>query len=174
MIRLRKTSGLLAVTAITALAGGSLPLLTAESASAASCLRTVGQIKSLVADGQHIGVFYQGFDQCNKTAYAELHFDTSHASSEVTSTDPYTDNDIEIEHFPDGSPGISNRNLPRGALYWDAGSVSVEQPDGEYFNASTHFYYWTGSHIAECYAVVGWDYSDGSDQGASVNCNDVD
>lgn len=173
MKKMWKRSKVLALTATVVLAGCSLPVLAAESASAASCLRTVGDVKNLVADGQHIGVFYQGFDQCNKTAYAELHFDTSKASSDVTSTDPYTDNVLRIADREPSGPWLQNRNLPNGALFWDAGSVSVEQPDEEIFDASAHFYFWTGSRIAECFAVTGWKYSNGSPQGSDAWCRDV-
>lgn len=169
----QKRSKVLALTATAVLAGCSLPVLAAGSASATDCLRSVGTVLNLVADNQHIGVFYQGFDQCNKTAYAELHFDSSKASSEVTSTDPYTDNWIQIADRVPSGPRLKNSVLPSGDLYWDAGSVSVEQPDEEIFDASTNFYYWTGSHIADCYAVTGWKYADGSPQGAHANCQDV-
>lgn len=67
----QKRSKVLALTATAVLAGCSLPVLAAGSASATDCLRSVGTVLNLVADNQHIGVFYQGFDQCNKTAYAE-------------------------------------------------------------------------------------------------------
>lgn len=112
MKKVQKRSRALALTAAAALVGCALPLLSAEPASAASCLRTVGKVKDLVADGQHIGVFYQGFDQCNKTAYAELHFDTAKASGDVTSTDPYTDNWIQIADREPPGPWLRNSNLP--------------------------------------------------------------
>ncbi|WP_345432419.1 hypothetical protein [Actinoallomurus vinaceus] len=160
-----------AITA-TGLAACALSGLTAESARAASCLRTVGKIEPVVADGQHIGIFYQGFDQCNKTAYAEFHFDSSDTSSRVTSTDPYTDNEIKITRVPRYDQNITNHNLPNGALYWDAGSMSVEHADGEQFSASAHFYFWTHSKIAECFVEVSWDYSDGHQVDRANWCND--
>ncbi|MCP2341250.1 hypothetical protein [Actinomadura rupiterrae] len=141
------------------LATGVLPGLTAASAHADPCLVIKGGVEAVVADGQHIGIFYQGFDQCNNTTYAEFHFDSSDTSSRVISTYPYTDGRIQITRVPQYNQNITNYGLPNGALYWDAGSLSTVHPDGEQFSASAHFYFWTHSKIAECFVEVSWDYA---------------
>ncbi|WHM40669.1 hypothetical protein [Streptomyces sp. BPTC-684] len=142
--------------------GGLAGLATAPAHAAPnSCLRSVGPVQHLSLNGHSIGDFIQGFNSCNRTTYAELHFFDLGVSQRATTG--------WIGIARDGGTGPKN-GPPNGATWWDAGPIPVATSGTESYTAAFTFTWWTGSKNATCAGLVDWDYSRGNTLMYGVDC----
>lgn len=150
---------------------------TAAPQSSSGCLRTVGTVEQLWNNapngwGGHFADFYQGYDQCAKQAYAEIHFwNTAVPGSAAGST-----NQIAIENAEwiwgawntDGH-GVWNTNDPWDwgnnpgyPNWWDAGKISIYGQESEVVKASFDFTYDSPDGTHRCYGASWWNYANGT------------
>lgn len=147
-----------------ALGAGTLTGLAAAPAQASpsDCRETVGPVKNLSINGYNIGDFYEGFDVCGRSTYAELRFNDGWVSQQAVRA--------TIEITRDDGGAQKTNGAPNGVTYWDAGFLPVPTSGVERFTASFTFSWWTGSRTAMCQGFSDWDYHTGTPLGADSEC----
>lgn len=153
----------LSLAALTLGVGTLAALSTAPAqASASNCRESVGPAQNLSINGYKIGQFYEGFDVCGRSTYAELRFDDLWVSQQAVT------GGIAITR-DDGGAQATN-GAPNGITYWDAGYLPVPTSGVERFTATFNFSWWTGSRTATCQGYSNWDYHTGTPLGAGSQC----
>lgn len=105
-----------ALLAVALSAGSTVGMVAAPSAQAGTCTRTVGAVMEVVTTANYdLGTFYQGYDFCQKRAYAEFHFKDRWVSQVASSS-----SQVWIVSGASGDPGMHHYN-PAGIEWWDAG-----------------------------------------------------
>ncbi|MFJ4183657.1 hypothetical protein [Kitasatospora sp. NPDC089509] len=148
-----------ALTAAALTAGSMVGLAVAPAAQAGTCTETVGPVMEVVTTGGYdLGTFYQGFDFCQKRAYAEFHFKDLWVSQVADGN-----SQVWIVSGASNDPGM-HTGRPAGATWWDAGSQSVYSTSSEVYQAGFYLS-WNGNI---CQGHSDWYYGSGTPLGAGV------
>ncbi|MDJ0346805.1 hypothetical protein QMK19_33210 [Streptomyces sp. H10-C2] len=152
------------VALILGLAGGGA-VLTAP-AHASGCLRTVGAIKTVKEwwNGHTIGVFYQGYDQCTYSAYAEMHFSDVGMAGHAN-----YNSHIGISDMGNGGPSNTTYGAPGAVSYWNTSKLGISGTS-ESFMADFQLAF---DNTVICNGYTGWYYGAGNPQGDGVACGDA-
>ncbi|GAA1243811.1 hypothetical protein GCM10009665_38310 [Kitasatospora nipponensis] len=149
-----------------AVSATSLVGLAAAPSAQACGLQTVGHVMEVVTTaGYDLGTFYQGYDNCQHSAYAEFHFKDLWVSSVATNSR------VWIVSAARTDPGMTTYN-PNGAQWWDAGKEGIYSTGNEDFEAG--FYLSWNGYICQGYSD--WYYGTGTQIGYGVggpNCQKV-
>jgi len=170
---MRLRSKLASMAFASALAVGGVTATSAGSASADGCLRTVGQVYPLNSPaasgwGGHIADFYQGYDQCAKQAYAEIHFwNTRVPGSAAGSNEIYIQNMVYYNGYWYNNNGDSYNTKdpwlsPGYPTWWNTGKVSIYSGGTEVFKAAFNFTFDGPDGTHYCYGESWWRYSNGT------------
>jgi hypothetical protein len=132
-----------------AVAAGSLTVLTVPApASASGCLSARGvQMNVETSAGYVLGKFYQGYNACNNSAYAEFHFTDLWVSRVAGGSS------IAIE--PEDGYGGAVAGDPHGTAWWDAAWAPLAGHSDLGFTASFTLK-WNGY---TCEGHSSWDYA---------------
>lgn len=135
-------------------------------AHASGCLRTVGAVETVKEwwNGHTIGVFYQGYDQCTYSAYAEMHF-----SDVAMAGDANINSYIEIYDMGNHGPYNATYGAPGAVAYWNTSKLRISGTS-ESLMADLHL---TFNNTVICNAWTGWYYGAGTPQGDGVTCGDA-
>ncbi|MER5549212.1 hypothetical protein ABT072_44085 [Streptomyces sp. NPDC002589] len=159
------TSRAIGAVASAALTASALVVMGPSTAARADgCLRTVGDTRNIdTYAGYHIGVFYQGYNQCTRQAYAEIDFSDMWVSQVADGWDIYMTSNGRNE-VTDTTPG--------GKVSWVSPMMSIDTPGTNESDFEAHFVLtWNGY---ECKGYSKWNYTNGTSNGAWVggpNCN---
>jgi hypothetical protein len=165
----RSTSALRAALLTVAFTGLGL-FGTSTTASASGCLRIVGTPKNLTDNwGTNVGVFYQGYNSCSRSAYAEIDWSSTWPPSHVNTG--YS-NWITIANSDVNKASSYNTNPAGSHISWFSGYATINYPAGQqtydaHFNVA-----WTdGTRGGRyCEGFIGWNYTNGTQTGNYLDC----
>lgn len=148
-----------ALLAVALSAGSTVGMVAAPSAQAGTCTRTVGAVMEVVTTANYdLGTFYQGYDFCQKRAYAEFHFKDLWVSQVASAS-----SQVWIVSGASGDPGMHHYN-PAGIEWWDAGSQGIYSTSSEVYQAGFYLT-WNGN---VCQGYSDWYYGSGRQLGYGV------
>lgn len=140
-------------------AGSTVGMVAAPTAQAGTCTRTVGAVMEVITTANYdLGTFYQGYDFCQKRAYAEFHFKDMWVSQVASAS-----SQVWIVSAASGDPGMHHYN-PAGIEWWDAGSQGIYSTSSEDYQAGFYLT-WNGN---VCQGYSDWYYGSGVQLGYGV------
>ncbi|MGN5382222.1 hypothetical protein ACQ4WX_49025 [Streptomyces lasalocidi] len=149
-----------ALLAVAISAGSTVGLVGAPTAQAGTCTETVGAVMEVVTTaGYDLGTFYQGYDFCQKRAYAEFHFKDLWVSQVASSS-----SQVWIVSGASGDPGMHHYN-PAGVEWWDSQAARASTAQAVRTTRPSFYLNWNGN---TCQGYSDWYYGSGTQIGYGV------